>query len=140
MTNEQINWAITEAIGADPHWKCAKDYCSDLNAMHEAEKTLAPKNWNNFSENWWNYYKHLQTGEASRAITCRGILAHARQMGGAAMSTWREKYMRDPELADSIINALRDDLKESEKRAEMLAFALEAHPRPRQNHLGGAHG
>ena len=41
------------------------------------------------------------------------------------MSTWREKYMRDPELADSIIQALRDDLKEAEKRAEMLVFALE---------------
>ena len=41
------------------------------------------------------------------------------------MSTWREKYMRDPELADSIINALRDDLKEAEKRAEMLTVALE---------------
>ena len=40
MTDEQINWAITEAIGADPHWKCAKDYCNDLNAMHEAEKSL----------------------------------------------------------------------------------------------------
>jgi hypothetical protein len=41
MTNDQINWAITEAIGADPHWKCAKDYCNDLNAMAEAEKTLS---------------------------------------------------------------------------------------------------
>ena len=41
------------------------------------------------------------------------------------MSTWREKYMRDPELADSIIKALRDDLKETEKRAEMLTLALE---------------
>jgi hypothetical protein len=40
MTDQQINWAITEAIGADPHWKCAKDYCNDLNAMHEAEHTL----------------------------------------------------------------------------------------------------
>jgi hypothetical protein len=40
MTDEQINWAITEAIGADPHWKCAKDYCNDLNAMYEAEKSL----------------------------------------------------------------------------------------------------
>ena len=39
--------------------------------------------------------------------------------------TWREKYMRDPELADSIIRALRDDLKEAEKRAEMLTVALE---------------
>jgi hypothetical protein len=33
--------------------------------------------------------------------------------------------MRDPELADSIIKALRDDLKEAEKRVEMLVFALE---------------
>ena len=41
------------------------------------------------------------------------------------MSTWRQKYMRDPELADSIIKALRDDLKEAEKRAEMLTVALE---------------
>lgn len=40
MTDEQINAAITEAIDADPHWKCAKDYCSDLNAMHEAERVL----------------------------------------------------------------------------------------------------
>lgn len=40
MTDEQINAAITEAIDADPHWKCAKDYCTDLNAMHEAEKVF----------------------------------------------------------------------------------------------------
>ena len=39
--------------------------------------------------------------------------------------TWREKYMRDPDLADSIIQALRKDLKEAEKRAEMLTLALE---------------
>lgn len=40
MTDEQINAAIAEATDADPHWKCAKNYCSDLNAMHEAEKVL----------------------------------------------------------------------------------------------------
>ena len=40
MTDEQINAAITEAIDADPHWKCAKNYCKCLNAMHEAEKVL----------------------------------------------------------------------------------------------------
>ena len=44
MTNEQINAAIAEAIDADPHWKCSKDYCKDLNAMHEAEKTLSETN------------------------------------------------------------------------------------------------
>jgi hypothetical protein len=43
MTDEQINAAITEVIDADPHWKCAKDYCRDLNAMHEAEKVLGKK-------------------------------------------------------------------------------------------------
>lgn len=39
--------------------------------------------------------------------------------------TWREKYMRDPELANSIIKALIDDLKEAEKRIEMLTVTLE---------------
>lgn len=39
--------------------------------------------------------------------------------------TWKEKYRRDPDLAESIIQALRGDLKESEKRVEMLTFALE---------------
>lgn len=37
MNDDQINAAITEAIDADPHWKCAKNYCNDLNAMAEAE-------------------------------------------------------------------------------------------------------
>ena len=39
--------------------------------------------------------------------------------------TWKEKYRRDPDLAESIIEALRQDLKDAEKRAEMLAVALE---------------
>lgn len=39
--------------------------------------------------------------------------------------TWREKYMCDPELADSIIQTLRNDLEEAEKRVEMLTHALE---------------
>lgn len=33
--------------------------------------------------------------------------------------------MRDPDLADSIIKTLRNDLADAEKRAEMLTFALE---------------
>jgi hypothetical protein len=82
MTDEQINAAITELIDADPHWKCAKNYCSDLNAMHEAEKVLAPKNWNNFSENWHNYYMHLRRGDADRAIH-----ATARQRAEAFLRT-----------------------------------------------------
>lgn len=39
--------------------------------------------------------------------------------------TWREKWRRDPDLAESIITALRQDLKDAEKRIEMLQFALE---------------
>lgn len=88
MTDQQINWAITEAIGADPHWKCAKDYCTDLNAMHEAEKTLTPKNWNNFSENWWIYCKLLRVNDADEAIH-----ATARQRAEAFLRTlgkWEE--------------------------------------------------
>lgn len=41
------------------------------------------------------------------------------------MSTWREKYMQDPDLADSIITALRSDLDEAEVRVKKLEYALE---------------
>ena len=43
MSDEQINIAIVEACG----WECGHDYrshrnyCKNLNAMHEAEKTLS---------------------------------------------------------------------------------------------------
>jgi hypothetical protein len=52
MTNEQINAAIAEACGWTPdnrglgwlsphgYYAPEPDYCSDLNAMHEAEKVL----------------------------------------------------------------------------------------------------
>lgn len=35
------------------------------------------------------------------------------------------KQIRDPELADSIIKALRSDVAEVEKRIEMLTYSLE---------------
>ena len=57
MTYEQINAAIAEACGichvakAVPMYKTSQgwvldcpDYCTDLNAMHEAEKTLTDAN------------------------------------------------------------------------------------------------
>ena len=44
------------------------DYCTDLNAMHEAEKVLAPRSWNNYSENWWNYSRNLACISDGRAI------------------------------------------------------------------------
>lgn len=82
MTDEQMNKAIAEACGRrqkpNGEWfpdngltvgsQGIPDYCTDLNAMHEAEKVLAPKNWNNFSENWWIYYKLLRVNDADKAI------------------------------------------------------------------------
>jgi hypothetical protein len=71
MTDEQINAAIAEACGwteigecenggfrlrglpsdrFEAHRKPIPNYCTDLNAMHKAEKVLAPKNWDRFSE------------------------------------------------------------------------------------------
>jgi hypothetical protein len=42
MTDEQINAAIARVLNADEHWMIRKNYCGDLNAMHEAEKMLTP--------------------------------------------------------------------------------------------------
>lgn len=39
--------------------------------------------------------------------------------------TWREKWRQDPDIAESIIETLKRDLKDAEKRIEMLQFALE---------------
>ena len=41
------------------------------------------------------------------------------------MSTWREKYRQDPDLAESIITTLRRDLDEAEVRVKKLEYALE---------------
>ena len=92
MTNEQINQAIAEACGwpisDNPPKGFYPDYCADLNAMHEAEKTLAPKSSNSFSENWWNYCKLVRVNGANEAIH-----ATARQRAEAflrALGKWEE--------------------------------------------------
>jgi hypothetical protein len=105
MTDQQINAAIAEACGwkdvcqhpKNPNVWVGKhagrlqevpDYCDDLNAMHEAEKVLAPKNWNNFSEKWHDYYWYLRRADADRAIH-----ATARQRAEAFLRTlgkWEE--------------------------------------------------
>jgi hypothetical protein len=96
MTDEQINAAIAEACGWRKEdgvymWTVNKidctypelwDWCNDLNAMHEAEKVLAPKNWNRFSEKWWNYYHHLLDGDVQKTIH-----ATARQRAEAFLRT-----------------------------------------------------
>jgi hypothetical protein len=38
--------------------------------------------------------------------------------------TWREKYRRDPDLAESIIETLKQDLEDAEKRIETLELGL----------------
>jgi hypothetical protein len=44
MTDEQINAAIDQVIGKNDSecgcCDCRQDWCTDLNAMHEAESTL----------------------------------------------------------------------------------------------------
>ena len=101
MTNEQINAAIAEACGWVPNcdqgicWDqhgaaiiTTPNYCGCLNAMHEAEKVLAPRSWNNFSENWWNYSRNLACISDGRSIH-----ATARQRAEAFLRTlgkWEE--------------------------------------------------
>ncbi len=80
MTDEQINTAITELIDADPHWKCAKNYCTNLNAMHKAERVLT----------------QAQTDEYIAVLfdsTYEATLATARQRAEAFLKTlgkWEE--------------------------------------------------
>jgi hypothetical protein len=103
MTDKQINAAIARECG----WTEIRDnvvgkapgetanrvmflpnYSTSLNAMHEAEKVLAPSNWNQFSEKWWNYYHHLLDGDVHKTIH-----ATARQRAEAFLRTlgkWEE--------------------------------------------------
>jgi hypothetical protein len=103
MTDKQINAAIARECG----WTEIRDnvvgkapgetanrvfflpnYSTSLNAMHEAEKVLAPKNWDRFSEKWWNYYHHLLDGDVQKTIH-----ATARQRAEAFLRTlgkWEE--------------------------------------------------
>jgi hypothetical protein len=104
MTDKQINAAIAEACGwtdvtaahrsgkapgADyVGYEFYPNYCGSLNAMHEAEMVLAPKNWDCFSEKWWNYCKYLRRDDADKAIH-----ATARQRAEAFLRTlgkWEE--------------------------------------------------
>ena len=48
MTNEQINIAIEEIIRPALHgniYRPTRDFCNDLNAIHEAEKMLNSEQW-----------------------------------------------------------------------------------------------
>jgi len=95
MTDEQINAVIDKIMGKSGCQRGGgifeQDWCNDLNAMHEAEKVLAPKNWNRFSEKWWNYYHHCLdlNGDAHKTIH-----ATARERAEAFLRTlgkWEEE-------------------------------------------------
>ena len=48
MTNEQINISIEEIIRPALHgniYRPTRDFCNDLNAIHEAEKMLNSEQW-----------------------------------------------------------------------------------------------
>lgn len=91
MTNDQINAAIAEACGWEegveryvqnlPLMKAPPDYCTDLNAMHEAEKTIYKHH------NLWSaYYYHVGAG-------AQGLHATARKKAEAFLRTlgkWEE--------------------------------------------------
>ena len=89
MTDEQINAAIAEVIDADPHWKCAKNYCRDLNAMHEAEKVLMQNNSWRIGEYEARLFNSV--GEMNNVSSWRGVRlcfhATARQRAEAFLRT-----------------------------------------------------
>ena len=66
MNNKQINTTIAEAVGWEGHpflkdmmgnhfpdWDTPPDYCNDLNAMHEAERTMGD------TQLWVEYQSYL---------------------------------------------------------------------------------
>lgn len=79
MTNDQINRAIAEACGWKPKrqtkltrmgfrvsYENTPNYCEDLNAMHEAEKTIYKHH------NLWSaYYYHVGAGAQGLHATAR---------------------------------------------------------------------
>jgi hypothetical protein len=131
------------------------NYCNDLNAMHEAEKVLTSQQEEDYFANlraingdliWYRTvgktYRATARQRAEAFLRTLGKWQEATDkesltVGGATAEqssadqtestkvTWRNKYMRDPELADSIIQTLKSDLAEAEKRIEMLTYALE---------------
>ena len=100
MTDKQINQAIAEAcgiVGKDQYgplyqtedgWVVdCPDYCNDLNAMHEAEKVLAPKD----EGRYFLTLKQMVGDLIWYRDTCRNYRATARQRAEAflrALGKW----------------------------------------------------
>lgn len=110
MTDKQINAAIAEACG----WTVIRDnvvgkapgetgyrvmflpnYCTDLNAMHEAEKTLTiQQKENEYSDNLTQVVIYLKRGLTIGLVEYLGIHATARQRAEAFLRTlgkWEER-------------------------------------------------
>lgn len=60
MTHEQINAAISAVYG----WEA--DYCTDLHAMHEIEKTMTPEQWEDYVEHVGGTWEQAMHATARR--------------------------------------------------------------------------
>jgi len=49
MTNKQINAAIETVLRRNEYWRMARDYCTNLNAMHKAEQELNANQWHQYA-------------------------------------------------------------------------------------------
>jgi len=127
MTDEQINMAIAESLGWEdvggfyPHLLGTKprfdktgkidarfvdqvvpNYCNDLNAMHEAEKTLSPSLAVNFIEHlkvvqqprWWKT-EHIQAWMCIHAPARERAEAYLRTIGKWERSIYRNEATHD---------------------------------------------
>lgn len=97
MSEQEINEAIAEACGRernpDGGWypdnglrvgtQAIPDYCSDLNAMHEAEKVLTEKGVNA----WWAYVAHINRNNPTPFRAESAVHATARQRAEAFIKT-----------------------------------------------------
>jgi hypothetical protein len=98
MTNGQINIAIAEACGidlekyrtyeGDINVSALKKYCNDLNAMHEAEKTLTDEQHRQYrSEVWYSVCNDISSYECVKAAERPHFSATARQRAEAFLKT-----------------------------------------------------
>ena len=73
MTNEQINIAIAEACGWGQHdYRAHRDYCNDLNAMHEAERSLNSQHVQDYTFN----LLHVTNNDGTGFYGTLGCFAH----------------------------------------------------------------
>ena len=77
MTDQQINAAVRKILNDDEHWMVERDYCSDLNASHYAERWLTPIQF-------VSYVFHLME------LSHEPLLASARQRAESFLKTMGE--------------------------------------------------